>query len=315
MRKLKLLAITRDDTHYTVPASYYFFQELAKVTDLTLSYQGGDVNTIIDTLGFTPDFVYFHDFHEAYSPVLHGLDALEIPFAVCLHDLHFATQERTQTMKDAGVRHVFTYYRDRFIDWYPDFVPGMIWSPHHANTEVYRDYGLSKNVDILLPGEMYDIVYPLRSLMLAAFKDRPGFKRLPHPGYRQYEAHETDLHVGVNYAKELNQAKICVTCHSWHTYPLMKYFEIPACNSLLAAPESQELRDLGFVPGEHYAAIDESNFIEVVDYYLTHEEERAQIASNGMRMVHERHSTKKRVEEFVESITRILAEDTSGSPT
>ncbi|GBF75949.1 hypothetical protein PA598K_04385 [Paenibacillus sp. 598K] len=315
MRKLKLLVIARDDTHYTVPAAYYFIQELAKVTDLAVSHQEGDVNTIIDTLSFIPDFVYFHDFYEIESLDLHGLDAIKIPFAVCLHDLHFNTQRRTQMMKDAGVRHVFTYYRDRFIEWYPDFVHNMIWSPHHANTGVYRDYGLAKNVDVLLTGELYEPVYPLRSRMLEAFSGRPGFKHLPHPGYRQYGAHETDLHVGVNYAKALNQAKICVTCHSNFRYPLMKYFEIPACNSLLVAPQLPELLDLGFVPGEHFAAIDGSNFVEVVDYYLTHEEERAKIASNGMRMVHERHSTKKRVEEFVESIKRILAAEARDSPT
>ncbi|WP_020616164.1 glycosyltransferase [Paenibacillus daejeonensis] len=305
MAKLKLLVLTRDDRNYTVPASHYFMEELAKSTELVISHQSGKVTEIIESLEFVPDFVYLHDYMENFSPVVTGLKELNLPYAVSLHDLHYEQERRKVIMKEEGIRHVFTYYRDRFRAWYPEFAENMIWSPHHANTDLFKDYQLERDIGMLLTGAMYDNVYPLRSAIAKRFRNHPEFKHIHHPGYRQIGGEEQDVWVGDRFALLLNRAKISFTCNSTFKYSLMKYFEIAACNSLLMASHSQEISDLGFIPGVHYVSIDDHNFEEKANYYLKHPEERERIARNGMHMVHERHSTKVRVSEFVEAVEGI----------
>ncbi|WP_010268039.1 glycosyltransferase [Paenibacillus senegalensis] len=306
MDKLKILFMTRDDRKYTVPASYYFVNELARISDLQVSHSSGRIMDIIESINVTPDFVYFNDYLENGSPVVTGLKDLPVPFAVGLHDLHYNYPGRKQVLHDEEVRYVFTHYRDRFLKWYPEFSKQMRWLPHHANTDIFTDYDLHKETDLLMTGALIEPYYPLRTTIVKRLAERPEFMHLPHPGYRQIDDQDVTAKVGKKYAMELNKAKICFTCNSIYHYPVMKYFEIAACNSLLMAPYSPEIGDLGFIPGVNFVAIDEHNFEEKAYYYLRHEEERSLIALNGMNMIRQKHSTRKRAAEFLESIKQII---------
>ncbi|WP_152657818.1 glycosyltransferase [Oceanobacillus sp. CFH 90083] len=310
MTKLKILFMTRDDHAYTVPASYYFIQELRKITDLFVSHQAGDIKQILDSISFKPDFIFFNDYLENGSPIITGLKNLTIPFAVGLHDLHFQTALRKAIIEKENIQHIFTFYRDKFLQWYPEFNDRMHWLPHHAHQEIYQDYQHQKDIPILLTGPVLEDFYPLRAIMQMRLKNRADFVHHLHPGYRTIHADEKDAFVGKSYAQELNRSKIVLSCDSIFKYPLMKYFEITACNTLLLASYSKELGDLGFVPGVHFVAIDELSFEEKIDYYLHHQEERECIARNGMMLTKERHTTEKRAKEFLAEIEAILMQGT-----
>ncbi|GGP09213.1 glycosyltransferase [Oceanobacillus neutriphilus] len=311
MNKLKLLFMTRDDQSYTVPASHYFIQELQKITDLYVSHQSGNIKQILDSIPFEPDFIFFNDYLDNGTPVVTGLKDLKLPFAVGLHDLHFQKPLRKAMIEKENIQHIFTFYRDKFKQWYPEFTPRMHWLPHHAYDEIYQDYQLPKGRNILLTGSVLEDFYPLRAMMQMRLKNRSDFIHYSHPGYRKVGENEKDVFVGQNYAKELNRSKIVLTCDSVFKYPLMKYFEITACNALLLASYSKELGDLGFIPGVNFVAIDELCFEEKIDYYLNHEVERKQIAHNGMLLTRERHTTKKRAREFLTEIESILKKSPS----
>ncbi|WP_079504536.1 glycosyltransferase [Mesobacillus jeotgali] len=306
MKKLKILFHTRDDSRYIVPASQYFIKELTKITELTVSHDAGHIEDIIAKSGIKPDFIYFNDYLENLSPVVTGLKTLKIPFAVGLHDLHYRFPERKNTILDENIKYIFTYYRDKFLSWYPEFANHMIWLPHHVNTEIFKDYHLPKDIDMLLMGSTRAEVYPLRVSMVNRLQHTPGFVHHTHPGYRKVGEKEQGVYVGESYAKELNRAKICLTCDSIYKYPLMKYYEITAANSLLLAPVSDELMDLGFIPGVNFISINETNFEEKASYYLDHENERRMISLNGMKLSHQKHSTMKRVFDFVHEIKKII---------
>lgn len=306
MKKLKILFHTRDDSSYIVPASHYFVKELSKLTELTVSHESGHVEDIIANSGVNPDFIYFNDYLENYSPLVTGLKTLKTPFAVGLHDLHFKYPERKEILLNENIENIFTYYRDKFLNWYPEFADRMVWLPHHVNTEIFKDYHLPKEIDMLLMGSTRAEVYPLRVSMANRLQHFPGFVHHPHPGYRKVSEKEQGVYVGESYAKELNRAKICLTCDSVFKYPLMKYYEITASNSLLLAPVSEELMDLGFIPGVNFISINEENFEEKASYYLQHENERRMIALNGMRLSHQKHSTVKRVNDFMNEVNNIL---------
>ena len=58
----------------------------------------------------------------------------------------------------------------------------MQWFPHHVNTEVFKDYQLPKDIDLLLMGDVLPRLYPLRNRILQVMKDKPGFVYHEHPG-------------------------------------------------------------------------------------------------------------------------------------
>ncbi len=89
-------------------------------------------------------------------------------------------------------------------------------------------------------------------------------------------------------------------------YPVAKYFEVLACNTLLLAPYFEELDDLGFIPGVHFVEADEHNFEEKAHYYLNHEQERLKIALRGYEMVRARHSSPQRAAEVLAVIKQII---------
>ncbi len=238
------------------------FRSFKKITDLYVSHQSGNIKQILDSIPFDPDFIFFNDYLDNGSPVVTGLKDLKLPFAVGLHDLHFQKPLRKAMIEKENIQHIFTFYRDKFKQWYPEFTSRMHWLPHHAYDEIYQDYQLSKNRNILLTGSVLEDFYPLRAMMQMRLKNRPDFVHYPHPGYRKIRENEKNVFVGQNYAKELNRSKIVLTCDSVFKYPLMKYFEITACNALLLASYSKELGDLGFIPGVNFVAIDELCFEE-----------------------------------------------------
>ncbi|MGG0284328.1 glycosyltransferase [Peribacillus butanolivorans] len=310
MNKIKLLYITKDESNYIVPASAYFIDELSKYTDLRVYHQSGNIDDIIGNTNFHPEFIYIHGYGEYDFPYVTGLKDLRIPFGVGLYDLHYNYQNRKQDLLREEVKYVFTCYRDKFLEWFPDFSQNMRWFPHHVSTDIYKDYGLKKDIDLLMMGSISpQYVYPLRENILIRFKNRPEFVFHGHPGYRNVWEEEKKVFVGKKYAMEINRAKIFLTCDSIYKYPVNKYFEITACNTLLLAPLSDELFDLGFIPGVNFVSIDENNFEEKAYYYLQNEEERKVISLNGMRMAHEKHSTKKRVQDFIKLIKEILIEE------
>ncbi|MDD2619567.1 MAG: glycosyltransferase [Syntrophomonadaceae bacterium] len=302
---MKVLVTTGDFSHYLSPNFHYLLSELAKLVELTVWYDSGDIQEIIAQLDTPPDFVLINEFGETNSPKITGLATLSIPFAVALHDLHYQIEARKEAIIGANILHVFSLYRDSFYEWYPELGHKLHWLPHHANTDIFKDYGLPRAIDYLFMGAVHEGVYPLRYKILRKMKGRAGFVYHEHPGYRNYDDGDEAL-VGKNYALEINRAKIFLTCNSRYRYTLAKYFEILACKTLLLAPSSPELYDLGLIPGVHFVSINEDDFEEKAEFYLHHEKQRLEIACQGYDAVHRHHSTFRRAAQLVNIIENIL---------
>ncbi|MGE5450184.1 MAG: glycosyltransferase, partial [Methanomassiliicoccales archaeon] len=282
--------------------------ELEKHATIHLWHQPGDINDIIRHLKIKPDIVFINEYAETNCPKVTGLETLTIPYALLLYDLHYQFEARNQAIQQLKPQYIFTLYRDRFKQWYPDYQGTMYWFPHHVNINVFKDYELPKDIDYLLMGDVHQRVYPLRYKILQQMQDKPGFYYHPHPGWRNFTVEErSNLYIGEKYAREINRAKLFFTCDSIYKYPLLKYFEVLACKSLLLAPDSSELTDLGFISGVNFVAINEYDFEERAAYYLSHEQERLQIAEQGYEMVRALHSTEKRAIDMVNIFKEILS--------
>lgn len=122
-------------------------------------------------------------------------------------------------------------YRDKIS---PDYK--LIHNPHCAEKDVFKDYGYSKTIDVLLVGKINKF-YPLRKkfddniLKLLRKKGYNATKHI-HPGYTK-AGYDTIKKQVRSYAESINRAWIAITDASIYYYALAKYSEIPMCKTLL----------------------------------------------------------------------------------
>lgn len=306
-KKLTILFITFDNKRNVDRNSFYLTQELAKISNLILWHEAGNISDILSKINDVPDFIILNDMKE--GPEVTGWPSISIPFGIIIHDLHYAINERKEFIRHNDVPYIFSIYRDKFYEWYPEFKERLRWLPQCTNTNIFKDYKIEKDIDWLLMGAVTGWVYPLREKIVQTMYGHKGFVYHEHPGYRDiYEENENNVFIGEQYAREINRAKMFFTCDSIYNYPITKYYEVLACKTLLLASSSKELADLGFTPGVNYVEIDENNFLEKAFYYLHHSEERMKITEEGYKMVHEKYSTAKRAMLLKTMIYEILSE-------
>jgi len=135
---------------------------------------------------------------------------------------------------------VFHHWND--MGWYSDFDSlgiKRIHIPHCADHTVYKDYGLDKDIDILVIGNLSSQHYPLRS-RLASLASKWFAKRgyrvkvLPHPGFNLAKMREGTC-VGEDYAKTINRAWLVFSCTGrWHS-AFGKFSEVALSRSLMVS--------------------------------------------------------------------------------
>lgn len=306
MPRLTLLFITRSYENNIIKGFNYLVDELAKQTNVILWHQPGDIQDILHSILLKPDLIILHE-HGAKGPDIRGLSTVSIPTVAFLHDLHYKTQGIKNAIQNDKVDYILTTVRDKFYKWYPEFIPFMYWIPNHVNPRIFDNLGLERDIDYLLMGSIQQDIYPLRDKIVKTLKNTNHFTYYPHYGYNIDQIKEP-FYLGKEYAYEINRAKIFFTCDSIYQYPVQKYFEVLACKTLLLAPSSQELIDLGFIPGVNYVEINEKNFLQQAEYYLHNEKARLKIAERGYQMVHSKHTTPIRAAQFIRILQEILSE-------
>ncbi|SFE16250.1 Glycosyl transferases group 1 [Lentibacillus persicus] len=302
-----ILLIAEDTSRHLNKNFFYLEKELTKRIHLTLWRKPGHIRHILKQLPRRPDFILLlNDLDRKIHPMIKGLGHINIPTGLFINDVHRFTKLRKNFIEKNDINHLFTVVRDKFLMTYPEYEMKMEWFPHFVNPNLYKDYGLTKDINLLMMGAVNDN-YPLRQTIINAYQGDADFIYHSHPGYRHFSKEEENQHfIGKTYAKELNRSRIFFTSPSVLNYPVIKYFEVLACRSLLLAPAFKELKDLGFIPNFHFVPINEHNFKEKAAYYLAHETERQQIADQGYRFIHERHTVQQRTEQLIKRIEKIL---------
>jgi hypothetical protein len=202
-----------------------------------------------------------------------------------------------------GVDVVFHRYKKHFEE-FRHMIKNKrsIWFPHSVNTDLFKPRG-PKTRDVVMVG-ITSKHYPMRNHIARTLRDKPYFERIIRP---PESLHMLDKWpIKEDYAEIVASAKICPTGGSiWH-YPVAKYFEIPACNTLLMSDWFDELGDLGFIPNENMVVIDSSNLVKQVEWWLEHEDERLRVAENGYKLVLEKHTGAVRAKEFVKYLEECI---------
>ncbi|WP_243292921.1 glycosyltransferase [Bacillus sp. FJAT-47783] len=305
---LNILYIAKDLSSFLNKNHFYLEQELSKISNLMIWRKSGNIKGIIEKLPVKPDFILMvNDIGIELNPVIEGLKSIQIPTGLFVNDIQRFTEKRREYIRKNNINYLFSVYRDKFKEVYPEFLNKMYWIPHHVNTNIYKDYKIKKEINYLMLGATNIDVYPLRNKILRYYQNNPEFVYRKHPGYvNRSKIEEKKQIIGENYAKWLNKSMVFFTCGSVFNYPVMKYYETLACRALLLAPTFKELEDLGFIPGVHFVPINEFDFNKKAYFYITNHKERKRITDQGYKFVHKNHSTETRANQLIQIISSTI---------
>lgn len=310
MNKLKILYFTFDWSAYTYKPDHYFKEVLAAQPDVQVCFveQGGYAPNIISKLEFKPDFIYIDNFthNRRLSTLPTGLNEVQIPKGMLYHDVQRSKQAFSSYMLKNDLDLIFVHYRDAFLKFFPQLHNRLRWLPNHVYKPVFHKYKVKKTIDYLMMGHVARF-YPLRKEIVKRREELKGLVLHEHPGYKSFTSQEKEsLFLDERYAEEISRAKMFLTCGSQYDFAVGKYFEVPACGTLLLASDFSELADLGFKSRENFISIDKTNFVKRAKYYLEHEDERKEICLEGYNLINSRHLTDIRVREFISEIWKFL---------
>lgn len=99
---------------------------------------------------------------------------------------------------------------------------------------------------------------------------------------------------GQLFRQEIVESRFSFTCGSAFAYPIRKFFEIPALGAVLVCPGCNGFEALGFRDG-HSAIVCQPEHLPAVERWLLDNPDLAQsIASEGRRLIGERHTVEVR---------------------
>ena len=176
----------------------------------------------------------------SYKPKnFNGIQDTSIPVCIRYNEM-WPVKEWTKELKDNKIDLCIAHHLNDIPKY--DHVKDVkfVHIPHSADENIYKDYGEDKIYDVLFTGALGGH-YPFRSRLLRIIKtdlnNKLKCRILSHPGNN---LKKTNGLIGEDYAREMNKAKMVVTCTSKHFYRLGKYVEIPMSGSMIC----------GDVPGQ-----------------------------------------------------------------
>jgi spore maturation protein CgeB len=170
----------------------------------------------------------------------------------------------------------------------------VFFLPFSVDTNIYKNLGLKRNIDVMAVYNTNNYVYPNRKKiqnMIKSMKIKSFINKVIHR----------------EYVRKLNESKIFIINNNINKRLSMKYTEAMACGTFVLADEPEDLNIQGFKNKEHLILYNDLKDLKSkIKYYLNNDEERKRISNNGMNFVRDNHSCSKRVKEFTEIIKREL---------
>ena len=259
-----------DKTYYKEALKNYDLK-IFSYANADIEYDPGNVDfpTILTRLpaGWEPDLVMF--FHPEYQFLPIGMEECPYPLIALVSDWNlgfesinniigcfdyvFIDKKGVDVFKNAGFNNI-------------EFSPLYAYSPAHHKR--YRN--IEKLYDISMIGNLNHKVQKERSKWI---------KRLSLLSSKYRIGVISNIY-GEDYVRLLNQSKITFN-RSIRGEMNMRAYEAPACGSLLFYEEGNgEIEDI-LQNGIHCVLYNENNFEDLLDYYLTHDDEREQIIDNA----------------------------------
>lgn len=303
--------------------NYYRDMELARQTRSVMLTEHFDyaaydwnVEAISNSLfGDRPDWIFLN-YIQGYSHRLHGFDHLAAPVLGFVGD-HYnfldttpASLEKQQffrTLPLVGLVTAYPHTNETVATALAQPHISFIHLPWAVDPIIFHDLGKNRRFDIACMGALTEGKYPFRR-QVRAWLEEQGELRLF--GKKRVKGRGGSDHDGEAFNLALNRVRSAFTCASSMRYLLMKYFEIPAAGALLFAEHIPDLDELGFRDGEHYVAVSQGNYRDRMHHYLKGAGvvEGERIRHAGHAFVHERHTWKQRIGEFLPQVQMLLTD-------
>ncbi|PIQ24951.1 hypothetical protein COW36_06240 [bacterium (Candidatus Blackallbacteria) CG17_big_fil_post_rev_8_21_14_2_50_48_46] len=168
--------------------------------------------------------------------------------------------------------------------------PGFSFDP----ATMYRNPESEFRYDVSFIGNLNEAIHPQRSLLLdqvLALQER-------------YQIFVQQGLWGEDYRRVLNQSRIVLN-YTIAQVMNMRAYEAPACGALLFIEEANEEIPFFLTDRQECIYYRADNLIELLEYYLSHEPERAQIAEAGYQKI-QNFSYEKQFRRILEMIPEIL---------
>lgn len=284
---------------------YEILQAFEEVANVSYHHDDGDILDILKQQQNRPDFILHYDMtaKNRLSPKIKNLNQIDIPVGAYVIDAHWKPDERKKYFEENNISLIFSVTKYPFLERHPEYKSKFRFLPFSVNPNIIKDWKLEKDIDFLLMGLIAES-YPFRATVLEKMKDVEGFVYHKHPGHLKQD--RSLYIIDEDFGKEINRAKIFFTCGSIYRYPVMKYFEVPGCNTLLIGEENKDLIELGFEDGVNFIAADQSNFYEKGLYYLENDKEREAIALAGYHFIHQHHTHQIRAQQFINDVKEFI---------
>ena len=230
-------------------SDHHFFDQLSAVSDdmtqapKTLS----ELNKYILEGSYTHVVIPDEHFHNLEG-TLKGCDVPVVEF-LGDHWVNWAIERKVNYLKDNGIKHAFVL-SDRFKEGYE----GVNFHPVLTGFDIstFFDQNKERDIDVLISGAMKKHepwVYPVRSwlgeiLPEIGVKEGINVYTHEHPGRVLEKGEEKKT---IEYANILNRSKISTGGSSHWRLNLKKFYEIPACGSILLS--DLPLEDTAFFRG------------------------------------------------------------------
>jgi FkbM family methyltransferase len=259
------------------------------------------------------DFLYHGaDLGATGRPLVEGLASLHQLKAMELEDTWNNYSRQEWFLREHHFQYAF-HIRRPWEGGYETNCPEVrfIWIPDSVPTEIFRDYGLEKEIDILFFGAISDF-YPLRLRICRILEHMSGrgeirVKIIPHPGYwdQGYIPREND-YVDASLAREINRSWITIATQATFPTVFTKHFEICAANSLLVGSVADSARPFfgsGFVNLEGLSDLE----IEItLRGLLADKKSLMERASDAQRRISAEFSLERYSQLFVDLVKRLI---------
>lgn len=214
-------------------------------------------------------------------------------------DTHLGKEYRFK--KAEKFDYVFFNQKDAVEEYNKTHENKAVWLPHAAEPQAYPKIEIIKKYDVGFVGHSQDVKnyngFTRTDALDRLFKEFPNFYHgSRHPGFPEKNLFE-------DAAKKFSMSKIVFNI-SIKDDINMRIFEALSTGSFLLTNWIPTLEYL-FDDGKHlitYDTLDE--MVELVRYYLEHEDEREKIAKAGYEQFINNHTYRHRVEKILEIISK-----------
>jgi hypothetical protein len=241
----------------------------------------------------------------------------DIPKITFINDVHGEWQNRKYRFlnKEFDVLFLRMYGGGVGIRAKEEFGGTVGYCPRSVPINMFYNQHLERTIDVFLAG-CCNIVYPIRvaiwkwlinsdfneSLLGTSVCDNGSLKVITN--LRRFSYPE--------YLSILCKSKITVFDGGLFKFPVTKYWESMATESLCLADLPLDYKALGIVPNENMIEINMYNFMDKWKYYLENDEERKRIIRNGLNLVLQKHSNECRAKQLLEQLKEVINSKNEG---